>query len=180
MATVTNFQSRLDIFHSRIARKLIDNKLRLHGSPVDVLVIKKTTNKEGDSLSHIVKDHLIVPCVWPDMKDVPYRSLKSADGSFAITSLVNEFDESEAKNYIVSIPHKYHIETGNLLFRVFLDDDYKYPVVLVLEAAETLGDFTLNMLVQSKINCVLSTESFPQEISNLVGEFATARMKVGY
>jgi hypothetical protein len=172
--------ARLDIITSRIKRKVVDNILRLSSAPCDVLLVKASKNKEGDTLAHIVKDHLIVPVVWPPLKDVPYRSLKNVDGAFTLTSLVNEFDESEGKNYEISIPHKYHIETGNLLFRVFLDDDYKFPAVLGLECVETLGDFTLNMLVQTKIKCVLYTENLPDELTNLIGEFATTRMKVGY
>jgi hypothetical protein len=172
--------ARLDIVTSRIKRKVVDNILRLNSSPVDTLIITKKTNKEGDTLSHVVKDHLIVPVVWPALKDIPYRSLKNENGGFTLTSLVNEFDESEGKNYEVSIPHKYHIETGHLLFRVFLDDDYKYPCIIGLECVEMLGDFTLNMLIQTKLKCVLYTENLPSEMLKIIGDFATNRMKVGY
>ena len=180
MAYLTTFQARLDAVHSRIARKVIDNSLRLSGSPTDVLLIRRIANKEGDVLSYVVRDHLIVPVVWPSLKDVPYRSLVNQNGSFYLTSLVNEFDESETKNYEVSIPHKYHVEVGNLLFRVFLDDDYEYPAVIGLEVSETLGDFTLNMLVQSKYRCTLYTENLPVELTTIIAGFVESRIAVGY
>ena len=180
MAYLTSFQSRLDVVHSRIARKLVDNSLRLSGAPTDVLLVKTIKNKEGDALSHVVRDHLVVPVVWPPMKDVPYRSLVREGGSFVLASLVNAFDESEGKNFEVSVPHKYHVDAGNLLFRVFLDDDYEYPAVIGLEVVETLGDFTLNMLVQSKYKCALYTENLPPELLSIVAGFVERRAAVGY
>jgi hypothetical protein len=173
-----SFQNRLDIVHSRLARRIIDNRLSLEGSATDVLLVKTTRNKEGDPLSYVVKDHLVVPVVWPPMQGIPYRSLKN--GSLTVTSLVNEFDESENKNYEVTVPQKYHVEVDNLMFKVFLDDDYEYPAVVGLQVVETLGDFTLNMLVSQKCKCVLYTETLPQELIDIISEMAERRMSIGY
>jgi hypothetical protein len=164
-------------------RKLLDNQLRLIASPIDCIRIRRRKTYEGDDKSLIVEMADIVAVVFPPLDDVPIRkvSVDEKTHKWQLTSLVSAYeDDAQEKFYALMIPYNFNINVGDLLFRVFLDQDIEFPSILCIEIKELLGTFGGQKVIMMKAKGVICAEDLPQEIVDTVQQMAIRRQTIGY
>lgn len=173
-------QSRLLTKHDKIKRKLIDNHLEWLGTLTDSLRIRYILNKEGDIMSRIVEKADVVNIVWPALKDVPTRTIEGDEDSWRITSLVSATMDDSTQNYVIYAPKNKDLRVGDMLFRVFLDDDATKPIILGVVITEQLSTIGQQSIIQNKYNCAIYTEHLTQELVDIIVDFAKRRMAVSF
>lgn len=173
-------QSRLLTKHDKIKRKLIDNSLEWLGTLTDTLRVRYMLNKEGDIMSRIIEKADVVNITWPALKDVPTRVIEGESGAWRINSLVSATTTDANQNYIIYAPKNKDLRVGDMLFRVFLDDDSTKPIILGVEIVEQLSTIGQQSILQNKYNCAIYTEQLPQEMIDIIVDFAQRRMKVKF
>jgi hypothetical protein len=173
------FQSRIATKQDNIRRKLNDNLLTWVGLACDCIRIQTYTNREGDPLQHIVKEATIENIVFPPLRDVPIRDLIDKDGQYTLTSLVSSVvspDQGEDKDYyIVSAPRNSKLSVNDLLFRVFLEPEARFPSVLPLEVSEKLGTIGGNSMISNSFKVAICTQELPQKIVDVIVAMAKRR-----
>lgn len=178
---ITTFQARLQMKHDKLARKFIDNSLRLQSSPTDCIRIRRIQEKHGDKITSIIEEADIIPIVFPPWKDVPYRRLgKTIEDKYELISLVNAADNKEAEKYQIYAPYKSILLPGDLLIRVMVDEEVAMPIVICLEIIEQLGTFGGEMLIQSKYNTSLYNDKLEDKVVEIVVEMAKRRLELKF
>jgi hypothetical protein len=150
---------------------------------IDCLRVKYRTTYEGDTTSYIVEKADIISAIFPPMEDVPFRKIKKAQGgtSWQLTSLISAFeDDSQDKFYSLQVPYEFDIDVGDMIFRIFLDEAQKFPIILALTVTELLGTFGHHMIIMQKCKSVIPTDSIPQEIVDCIQDMAVRRLKIRY
>jgi hypothetical protein len=183
MAKVPTLQSRLAMIQDGSRRKLIDNQLRLIASAIDCIRIRRRKTYEGDDKSLIVEMADVIAVVFPPMNDVPVRKVvvDPQTHKWQLTALVSAFeDDSQEKFYSLSIPYNFNINVGDLIFRIFLDEDINSNSVVPIEITELLGTFGGQKMIMMKCKGVIPTDTFPEEIVETVQEMSIRRSKIGY
>lgn len=177
-----DFQARLARIQEPLKRRLKDNTIELAGVPVDTIRISYKKNDEGDITSRIIEKATVDQIIWPPLKNIPFRRLgKDGEKGYKITSLVESAtDEKTAEIYKIVCTHGSKIDVGDILVRVFLDDEMDEPIVLVLKVAEVTGDFGTYMLINQQCKCVLETEDFDQKTLDIIGKMAERRLNVNF
>ena len=182
----------MDLKHSIIKRKILDNQVELAGNPTDVIRIQFKKNDEGDIESRIVSKADVINVIFPPLKEIPIRKIhkKKSDGyisedvgSYEITSLVgiaSEDDTNYQEKFKLYFPHNIDLNIGDYLIRVFLDPDVKDPIILVLKVSEVLGTFTHSMLLWETCICTLDVEDIPPKLSNVIGSMAERRLHINF
>jgi hypothetical protein len=178
------FQSRIATKQDNIRRKLNDNLLSWTGLICDCIRIKTTTNREGDPMQHIVEEATIESITFPPMKDVPIRDLINKDGQYTLTSLISSVvsaEQGEEKDfYAIQAPRNSKLRVGDLLFRVFLEPDAKFPSVLPLEISEKLGTIGGNSMISNSFKVVICTQELPQKIIDVIAAMAKRRWHIKF
>jgi len=180
-----DFQARLGVIHDPMRRKLLDNTIGLIGTPTDCIRITVKKNDEGDKLSSKVEKADIVNIVFPPMIDVPYRYIKKTNAvgdrdAYQITSLVAATTDEEQKSYEVSAPHGVSLDVGDLICRVFMDNEQTIPIVLVLEITEMLGTFGSSAIISHKYKSVIPIDKLPEAVSGVIAEMAQRRLNIRF
>jgi hypothetical protein len=180
---VSTVQARLAMIQDNIRRKLIDNQLYLISSPVDCIRIRRRKTYEGDDKSLIVEMADIISAVFPPLDDVPFRKVSVKEGThqWQLTSLIGAFEEDQQeKAYTLQIPYSFNINAGDLIFRIFLDEDQRYPIIVPIEVQELLGTFGGMKLIMQKCKSTIPTDDFPAEIVTTIQQMAERRLRIGY
>lgn len=178
---ITTFQARLQMKHDKLARKLLDNSLRLQSSPTDCIRVRRNTEKHGDKVSSIIEEADIIPIVFPPWKDVPYRRLgKTIEDKYELISLVNAADDKEGEKYQIYAPYKSVLLPGDLIIRIMVDEEVTLPIVICLEIIEQLGTFGGEMLIQSKYNTSLYNDKLEDNVVEVVIEIAKRRLQLKF
>lgn len=180
---VPTVQARLAMVQDNIRRKLIDNQLYLIGTPVDCIRIRRRKTYEGDDKSLIVEMADVISAVFPPLDDVPFRKVSVKEGThqWQLTSLIGAFEEDQQeKAYTLQIPYEFNINVGDLIFRIFLDEAQKYPIIVPIEVVELLGTFGGMKLIMQKSKCVIPSDNFPDEIVSTIQQMAERRLRIGY
>ena len=106
---------------------------------------------------------------------------KDGENGYKITSLVESAtDEKTAEIYKVGCTHNSMINVGDVLIRVFIDDDMKEPIVLALKVSEITGDFGTYMLINQQCICALETEDFDKKTLDIIGKMAERRLNLNF
>jgi hypothetical protein len=172
-----HFQSRLGKFHDKIRRKLIANKVSLTGQITDTIRVRLKKSKQGDIVSRVVDSVDVVPVVFPILKDVPYRRLP-AEGEKDPTKIQLEslWQVNDLFPIEIYTPDYDKIYIGDLIFRVIMEPDIEYPLVMVLEVQEALGTFGVRSMIYSKFQATYYNETLPDEILDYVSAAAKRRL----
>lgn len=163
-----SFQGRLDKVLEKQKIKLHDNSIRLTGVPEDVLVIKRKTTINGDTISKVITDQKLVNCIFPVLKDLPVRRItKEFESGYTLTSLVAAHGEGGNKGakdtkdittIDVLVPLDSNIDIDDTLIRVFVQEDVKASTVMVFNVVDIVSDFSNNAPLNLKIKVSVSTE----------------------
>lgn len=187
-----DFQSRLDLKHSIIKRKIINNQTSLAGNITDIIRVSVKKNDEGDTESRIVSKADVIEVIFPSLSEVPIRKLKrnlpngyvdETVGSYTITSLTGIASEDDTNNsevFKVYFPHNVDLNKDDYLIHVFLDPDVKDPIIIVLKVSELLGTFSHSMLLWESAICTLDVEDIPPKLSNVIGQMAERRLHIKF
>lgn len=181
-----SYQSRLGRFHDTMRRKLIDNQISLTGQAADTIRVRLNLTKQGDYNSRIVESTDVIPVIFPILQDVPFRRMAADD-----TRGLGENDPTKirletAPNITELFPIEImctqidKINTGDLLFRVIMEKDFKYPMVMVLEVTEPKGTFGIQSMIYAKYDCVYYNEKLPDEVVDYVAATARRRLEIGW
>ena len=181
MNHLCTLQARLAITQDRLRRKILDNQLRLIGNATDCIKLKVNHSYDGDHISWDVMAANLIQVIFPPLRDVPFRRIKLKEGdTWELTSLVNEMDDGAQEHYIIQVPYRFSIDVGDLIFKVFLDEDQPMPIIIAIQVQELLGTFGGGKMIMQKCKCTIPTENFPQDVINSVKLMADRRIKVGF
>lgn len=182
-----SFQSRLGRFQDNIRRKMLDNQISLTGQAVDTIRVRVKMTKQLDIESRIVDSLDVVPIIFPPLVDVPYRRVN--DEHFRRQNLDEKANEERMMIQVlpqmvdlfpieIMTARGDRIYTGDLLFRVIMEHDLTYPLVLVLEVVDALGTFGTHSMIYSKFRAVYYNEALPDEIMDYVTATAVRRLNL--
>lgn len=183
MGKLCTLQSRLARKQDLLRRKLIDNQLRLIGNISDCIRMTARQTYEGDNISWIVQSADVIQVVFPPLRDIPFRKIKRSKDqmSWELSSLIGAFeDDMQNTAYTVQIPYNFNINVGDLIFRIFLDDDQEFPIIVCIQVKELLGTFGGGQLIMQKMKCTIPTDNFPPKIVETIHQMAERRLKIRY
>jgi hypothetical protein len=179
----SSLQHRLAIKNDNLRRKLIDNQIGLIGMLSDTIRVRYRKTYEGDNKSIIVEAVDIIKCSFPPLTDVPIRKVQVDEKThkWQLTSLIGAYEEDQQeKAYTMDIPFHFKVNVGDLLFRILVDEDVRYPSILVIELTEILGTFGGKKLIMTKAKGVIPTDTFPDEILETIKKMAERRLRLNY
>lgn len=180
---ISTIQSRLAMKQDNMRRRLIDNQMYLISNPIDCIRMRLRTTYEGDTTSYIVEMCDVVSAVFPPLNDVPYRKISVDEKThlWQLTSLIDAFaEDAQDKMYTLQIPFEFNANSGDLIFRIMLDESQKYPIIIPLQLKELLGTFGGMKLIMNKYTSTIPTDNFPPEIIQTIQQMAERRLKIGY
>lgn len=164
-----SYQARLDKKLEQQRRRLNDNRIKHVGIPEDVLVLKRKTTKNGDTISKVIVDQKVVNIIFPVLKNLPVRRIKQEfQTGYSIRALVSAHGEGgtsgqgkEQKDLTtidVLVPYDSTIDIDDTIIRVFVQDDIKMSTVVVFTVQEITADFSNNAPLNLKVRLAISTE----------------------
>lgn len=164
-----SYQGRLDKTLERQKRKLNDNRIRHAGIPEDVLVIKRKTTINGDTISKVITDQKLVNMIFPVLKDIPVRRVaRELREGYTLTALVNAHGEGgdkgqgqEQKDLTtidVLVPFDSALEVDDTVIRVFVQEQVETSTVIVFTVRDITSDFSNNAPLNLKAKLAISTE----------------------
>jgi hypothetical protein len=183
MNKLSTLQSRLGQKQDRLRRLLLDNQIRLIGFISDVIRMKVRKTYEGDTTSYIIESCDVIQVSFPPLEDIPYRKIKVDEKThiWQLTSLIGAFeDDMQQKAYTVQIPYNFNVNVNDLLFRIMVDEDQKFPIIIPLQIQENLGTFGAIKLIMTKYKATIPTDNFPQEVVDTIQQMAERRLKIHY
>jgi len=173
-----NIQDRLGKYHDPLKRKLNDNLISLSSQASDAIRIRLNKNKMGDIASRIVEEVTVLPIIFPSFKDVPFRRIaKDLHAHMTIETLpaISELFPFELVS-VRAIP----LQLGDLIFKINIEPDLEFPLVIILEVTELLGTFGFKSMVSTKYKAVYYNDSLPEEIVQTVTSIALRRLSLTY
>lgn len=181
---INTLQSRLAMKQDNLRRKLIDRvNLNLISSPVDAFLIRRKKTYEGDDSSWIITGTDVIPVVFPALEDVPFKRVKIDETTqeWQLTSLVDAFEDGmQDKLYTIQVPYECNLDVGDLIIRVFLDEQQKVNAVVPMMIENLLGTFGQMKMIMQKCACTIPTEEFPTEIVDTVKQMVERRATIAY
>jgi hypothetical protein len=184
MLGLSTLQAKLAIKQDNLRRKIIDNSnIRNISTPVDCIRMHTKKSYEGDDLYWDIEKTDVISAAFPALTDVPFRKIKVDEKThlWQLTSLVNSFDEENSeKVYKLSVPYNYDIDVGDMIFRIFIDEDIKYPIIIAMQVTELLGSFGGKKLIMQNVQCTIPTVTFPKEVIDTISKMAERRMRIGF
>lgn len=181
---ISTLQSRLGRKQDHLARKVIDNvNVRNISMPVDCIRIKADKSYEGDDITWNIRACDVIPAVFPPLEDVPIRKIHVNDETkeWQLTSMVDVYEDGkQQERFTLQVPYNYDIDVGDFIFRVLIDEDLKYPIIVPLCVSEILGTIRTHEVIMQKANCTIPTDTFPKEIVDTLKQMTERRLKLGY
>ena len=186
-----SFQGRLDKVLERQKIKLQNNRIRLSGIPEDVVVIKKKTTVQGDTISKVITDQKLINMIFPVLKDLPVRKIKKEfQEGYTLTSIVSAHgegndkgqpkDQKDLTTIDVLVPFDSDLDIDDTVIRVFVNN--KQNTVIVFTVVEILSDFSNNAPLNLKAKLAISTEpiDLTKPIYKLITALAKRRLDAKY
>lgn len=164
-----SWQGRLDKKLEAQKRKVNDNRIRHTGIPEDVVVLKRKTTINGDTISKVIMDQKLVNMIFPVLKDIPVRRItREFREGYTLTALVNAHGEGSDKGQgneqkdlttiDVYVPFDSTLEPDDIVIRVFVQEQVNTSTVVVFTVKEILSDFSNNAPLNLKARLAISTE----------------------
>lgn len=185
MSKLSTLQSRLAMKQDSLKRKIIDkSNLLLVSNPIDSIRIRKRTDYRGDEKTWICEKVDIIPVVFPALTDVPFVKInqdKDFNCEWKLTSLVDSFEDSEhEKLYVAQVAWDSDVNVGDLIFRIFLDENQKVNAIIPMEVVNLKGDFGGMKLIMQKCECRIPVEPIPKEIVKVIKTMSERRSMIMY
>lgn len=166
-----SFQGRLDKVLERQKIKLRDNRIKLTGTPEDVLVINRKATVNGDLISKVITDQKLVNCIFPVLKEVPIRKVtQEFEEGYKMTALVSAQGNSSTnglqKQYTkgltvfdVVLPFDSKIDIGDTIVRVFVQsEDLQASTIMLFEVIDIVADFSNNAPLTTTAKVAISSD----------------------
>lgn len=177
-----NAYAKLGRIHDNIRRKCLNNSMKFISTPIECLRIKNKKNDEGDIISHTVEKADLCQIVFPPMKEIPVRYIENKDGSkdLSISSLVGMAEDGEEKK-LFKINCTTALNVGDIICRYIWDDCTNEKIgVVILEITDIFGSFGATSLVMKSYNCAIYTQKLPQQLLQMLYDWAERRRKIGW
>lgn len=166
---------------------MLDNQISLTGQAADTIRVRVKMTKQLDIDTRIVDSVDVVPVIFPPLVDVPYRRIN--DEHHRRTNLDDQANEERMMIQVLpQMVELFPIEimttrgdriyTGDLIFRVIMEPEIEYPLVLALEIVDALGTFGTHSMIYSKFSAVYYNEVLPDEIMDYVAATAVRRLRL--
>lgn len=163
-----SFQGRLDKVLERQKIKLNDNLIKLTGTPEDVIIIKKKTTQNGDTISKVIVDQKLINIIFPPLKDVPVRRITTEfEKGYKLVSLISAYgegsdkgkgkDQKDLSTIDITIPLDSDLNVGDEIIRVFVQENL-VSSIMVFDVLEITADMSNNAPLNLKAKIALSTE----------------------
>lgn len=180
-----SFQGRLDKVLERQKIKLNDNLIKLTGTPEDVIVIKKKTTQNGDTISKVIVDQKLINIIFPPLKDVPVRRVTTEfEKGYKLVSLISAYgegsdkgkgkDQKDLSTIDITIPLDSDLNVGDEIIRVFVQENL-VSSIMVFDVLEITADMSNNAPLNLKAKIALSTE--PIDMNKPTWQLITALSK---
>lgn len=190
-----SFQGRLDKVLERQKIKLRDNRIKLTGTPEDVLVINRKATVNGDLISKVITDQKLVNCIFPVLKEVPIRKVtQEFEEGYKMTALVSAQGNSSTnglqKQYTkgltvfdVVLPFESKIDIGDTIVRVFVQsEDLQASTIMLFEVIDIVADFSNNAPLTTTAKVTISSD--PVDLNKpsyqLIMTLAKRRLEANY
>ena len=166
---------------------MLDNQISLTGQAADTVRVRVKMTKQLDIDTRIVDSVDVVPVIFPPLVDVPYRRVNDEhfrrmgkDGKANDHKMMVQVLPQMVELFPIEImtTRGDRIYTGDLIFRVIMEPEMEYPLVLVLEVVDALGTFGTHSMIYSKFSAVYYNESLPDEIMDYVAATAIRRLNL--
>lgn len=168
------WQARLAGKLDPVKRKVLDNNMMLSGFPIDMIRIQVTRDKRtGDLQSRTVVANEIVPVIFPELKDIPFRRLQR-DNDRSITLSI-DMSEEGIRKVDAYAPFQAQLERDDLLIRIWNEPLSDYPYITVFQVKDQLGTFTTNTLYYVKHHLSIFDEQLPPQIISTIVDVARKR-----
>ena len=151
--------------------------------PIDCVRMRVKKTFEGDDMSWIVQKCDVISVVFPPLDDVPFRKVQvnPETRTWSLTSLISAFeDDAQEKFYSIQIPYEFDVNVDDLIFRIMLDEDQKYPIIIPMQIQELLGTFGGMKMIMQKCKSTIPTETFPDKIIETIHQMAIRRQIIRY
>lgn len=175
-------QARLGRIHDNIRRKIINLNNQLISIPVECIHITNKKKRNGDEVTHVVQKAEVCHIVFPKMENLPLRSISKKDGTntYAFSSLIDIFKDENQKQFFI-IKSKERLTVGDIIVRcIFPDVPDGVIDVLILEVKNPLGTLGATSIIELEYNCSLVTKDLPEDIQQMIVDWAVRRSKIDY
>lgn len=165
----TTFQSRLTARQNKIARKLIDNNIRLSGTISDCIKISLTKTPQGDIQKRKIEGMDVIPIVFPPMVDIPIRKVSSLLGTKVIPYTF------EIQPIEVLIPTTAKIDQDDLIVKFYENLEGEEPYIAILECKDMLGTFGGRSIIYNKYKLTFFDGTLPDKVVEWALDMARRR-----
>lgn len=166
---------------------MLDNQISLTGQAADTIRVRIKVTKQLDIDTRIVDSVDVVPVIFPPLVDVPYRRVN--DEHFRRINVDEHANEERMMVQVlpqmvdlfpieIMTTRADRIDMNDLIFRVIMEPDMEYPLVLALEIVDALGTFGTHSMIYSKFRAVYYNETLPDEIMDYVTATAVRRLNL--
>lgn len=166
----TTFQSRLSRYSDNIARRVLDNRIRLTGNAMDMLRIEvKRDTRSHDAISHKLTKAEVVPIIMKQLKDIPLRQLLKDGTTVKVPSL---YVINEDTYFECFAPNIFNLNIDDYLVKIYFKDDLSTETdyCVIFKVSEQLGTFGNSSLLYRKYWLTLADEEIkiPQSILTFI------------
>jgi hypothetical protein len=67
-----------------------------------------------------------------------------------------------------------------MIFRIFLDEAQKHPIIVVIQVTELLGTFGGHKMIMNKMTATIPTDILPDKIIETIRQMAIRRQLIRY
>lgn len=169
----TSFQARLAARQNKIAKKLIDNKIRLSGIATDCIKVTAKTTDQGDIISRKVESLDVVSVIFPALEDIPIRKILHSSG---VTITIPYSFENQP--FEVLIPSTSKVDHNDILVKYYENESNEDPYLAIYQVKDMLGTFGARSIVYAKYKLTIYDGELPQKIIDWAVDMAKRRSEL--
>lgn len=187
----TFFQGRLDKKLEGQKIKLRDNAIINTGTPEDILIVDKHIGDEGDTISEVVKAHIVTNVIFPPLKDLPIDLVtREFESGYFITNIVSSYGkgnekgnepQKEVSTIDIQLPLSAKITRDDRIIKVFVNEG-KLSSIMVFDVIDLMGTFSNNSALAITAKVALTTEpiDLSKKVYQMCKSLAERRLSAGY
>lgn len=174
-------QARLGRIHDNIRREIIGLNTQLISLPVECLTLREKKSRTNDIITHTAVKAGICHIAFPKIENVPLRTIRRKDGSsdYKIDSLVDIYSDESQKQFF-TVVSKERLTVDDLIIRVLFPEKEGPVNVLILQVNEPIGTLGSSSLIKIEYKCSLFVKELPEDLMNLIIDWAKRRGKIDY
>lgn len=143
---ITTYQSRLASRLNAISQKLTDNQIRLTGVATDCIKISASLTDQGDIITRKVEDIDVVSIIFPPLKDIPLKKVKTDTGQETVVPYTFDIQSLE-----VYAPLTAKLDQDDLLVKFYENIAGYDPYIAIFQVKEMLGTFGARSIIYHKL-----------------------------